>query len=347
MTTLVFELDPEEVDMNDEASTSPFCGIHKCNDLSFDCIESPFKLKLKEVCDDSRNTRNVRIINSFSEYKRQKISEFPWFSEWSEMNLLENWEVTYERIAEIHVPNKCYSSIPKSSLNLANQLTTKTTEKSFVFTPKRKLCCKSKLQVSKFISKQNESDAKSKRKKRRNILVKRDKYRRRNDVLMKGVLRQCRKYFQEKYSFFSRTQFAAAQDLTANVDDCLPDNVIENHQALVRTSLRAFCLQEFSAEFKLDDMMFYISCLIFPFELKQQLNEFIPKQNGFLESSKDLFGVKSESTVYDYEPVIDFVHDVLYKFSYQKLEKFNSIPELAYIFQKFKSDNRMTAEWVS
>ena len=135
-------------------------------------------------------------------------------------------------------------------------------------------------------------------------------------------------------------------------NDVFPQTLIENPQQLIKDALEKFCQNEFKSHFKNPDLMFYIgkfyfrnqilAALIFPYELKQKLNEYILNENGFLKSSRELMDSKRTPSNEDYEIVINFVHDVLYKFSYQKLEKFNSIPELAYLFSKFKRDSKQS-----
>lgn len=110
-----------------------------------------------------------------------------------------------------------------------------------------------KLKINKFELKQSIRE-----KEGNNILVKRDKYRKRKDVLMKGVLRQCRKYYQEKYMNFVRinsTEFIPSEN---NADDNIfPNNIIENPQQLIKEALEKFWLSEFKSQFKNPDLMFY------------------------------------------------------------------------------------------
>lgn len=92
--------------------------------------------------------------------------------------------------------------------------------------------------------------------------MKRDKYKKRKDVLMKGVLRQCRKYYQEKYMNFVRINSAEFIPTENTSDDnVFPNNIIENPQQLIKEALERFWLSEFKSQFKIPDLMFYIGKL--------------------------------------------------------------------------------------
>lgn len=74
MTTLVYEFDPEEFAIDDDASTSPFCGLKKCNFQADNDYYSPIRLKY-EMWEVEQCEKSVRVINTFNEFKRQKTEE--------------------------------------------------------------------------------------------------------------------------------------------------------------------------------------------------------------------------------------------------------------------------------
>ena len=79
MTTLVYEFDPEEFVLDDDASTSPFWGLKKCDFQQENEYDSPIKLKY-DIC-EANVWHSVRVINSFNDFKRQKTKEFDYNSE--------------------------------------------------------------------------------------------------------------------------------------------------------------------------------------------------------------------------------------------------------------------------
>lgn len=74
---------------------------------------------------------------------------------------------------------------------------------------------------------------------------------------------------------------------------------------------------------------------MFPYELKDNLSEYITSKPEFIKSAKKWLNLPEIPTIQDYEAVIDSIYEVLYKFSYQKLKVFCKVPELAMLYSKF------------
>jgi len=74
---------------------------------------------------------------------------------------------------------------------------------------------------------------------------------------------------------------------------------------------------------------------MFPYELKQNLEDFISTSSGFLKSAKEFYELPKQPNVQDYESIVDTIYEVLYKFSYLKMKTFCKVPELACIYIMF------------
>ena len=70
-------------------------------------------------------------------------------------------------------------------------------------------------------------------------------------------------------------------------------------------------------------MMFYLSALLYPQDTKRNLKKFV----AHINKETDL-----EVTESILSTLVNKVHDVLYKYSHEKLEYFCSVPALAHLF---------------
>ena len=76
MATLVYEFDPEEFALDDDMSTSPFWALQKCTVFNGNDFESPINLKYDIWEEENKCINSIRVINSFTELKRQKTDEY-------------------------------------------------------------------------------------------------------------------------------------------------------------------------------------------------------------------------------------------------------------------------------
>ena len=88
------------------------------------------------------------------------------------------------------------------------------------------------------------------RKKRKAIIVKRDAYKTRKDVIMKGILRRCRKYYQEMYVVYSQK--------STNNEGKLEKEILDDWNQLEKESLVEFSAQFLDKQFDHSDMVFYL-----------------------------------------------------------------------------------------
>lgn len=101
--------------------------------------------------------------------------------------------------------------------------------------------------------------SKSKRRRRKGLVVKKDTYRKRKDVLMKGVLRRCRKHFQDEYLDYSRGNFLNNSENVSNTDtDGLPSNLTESNLQLSKEAVAHYIQNCFDKSFDDASMIFYL-----------------------------------------------------------------------------------------
>lgn len=313
--TFVYEFDPEDEFVEDHYDFSPFTQIKELFEPSEGIMEALHRSRNTPNIDDFCSNYSIRVINSFNSNKKRKTSEGDQsfsvvcdnttFEHINSSIAVEQPQVDVQEISTVTKQVKWAENSEISPLDRENsdqvvkELADRPIPKSITVAPKSKA---------------------GKKRKRKNLVVKRDKYKKRKDVVMKGVLRRCRKYYQEKYTDFVRAQFLAnSENNSKSAVTGLPDNLVEDGtQQLTKESLQDFWRHEFKRKQK----FFHVGALIFPEEFKKQI------QDGAIEITPKS---KREEAVALWETI----QEVLYKFSYQKLDKFCSIPEMAYYFIKF------------
>lgn len=126
--------------------------------------------------------------------------------------------------------------------------------------------------------------------------------RKRKDVVLKTALRKCRKYLQLR--LVALTGFVCSKKLKNN-DPLVP--------ALLKLVEE---MPEAPQEFK---MLFYMAALLYPSDAKRNVDKFssTPREKTRMLN------------------LIQNVHDVLYKYSHEKLKYFCSVPELAFLFEHY------------
>lgn len=308
---LVFQFDPAEHIPEKEPELSPFRKLWDYYE------EDPFSFGDNQSVNNFDNfsevagERSIRVINSFNNIKRRKLEEEPCNSATGEVythdhtkNTLLGEQVDVDNKGK-HFPNLEGNDTECVLSGLQNN-----SESGL----------KPQLNSTKNIDQRSRPLRKRKRK---NIVVKRDKYKKRKDVLMKGVLRRFRKFYQEKYINFNRAKFLENSENPQQTSDSeidFPDTLMEEtSKQLTLENLINFSSEEVAQSKHYKDLFLYVGSLIFPEEFKWAN---IANAARLGESQK-------------YNDVATLVHEVLYKFSYQKLNVFLSIPQVAYLYCRF------------
>ena len=132
-------------------------------------------------------------------------------------------------------------------------------------------------------------------------------YNKRKDVIFKTILRKCRRELQDQFN--EMTQY-------------FPNRKLQGHQFLKD------CMVKFHDSIKDKpehlDLLFYIGAVLYPQEMSRGVDCF------FECDRKDR--VKQRKV---YRAKIQKVHDVLYRYSHEKMDYFVNVPELSYLFSIF------------
>ena len=102
---------------------------------------------------------------------------------------------------------------------------------------------------------------KHKRRRRKNITPRRNQYKQRKDVVLKSILRRCRKFFQDKYANFTRIQFleSPTNSLFAENPDIFPNELSHDcSQKFTMESLKMFSECEFNTDHGFKNLSLYI-----------------------------------------------------------------------------------------
>lgn len=146
----------------------------------------------------------------------------------------------------------------------------------------------------------------------------------RRDVILKTLLRKWRKYFQKLFNNHTKFLKNKKKELSWYYKNCI-DKFIEEWIP-IDTSF---------------NLSFHMGSLLYPQEMIRWIEKFV-YPDGIKSSSRKKLMKKKIST---YKDQVDILHDILYKFSKQKLEKFISIPELAIIFLYFIENSNEWSSW--
>jgi len=74
--------------------------------------------------------------------------------------------------------------------------------------------------------------------------------------------------------------------------------------------------------------MFYLGCVLYPQDMSKGVDQFFESEKSERVKRRKVLRAK-----------IKKVHEVLYKYSHEKMEFFLSLPELAFIFSYFQSQS--------
>ena len=125
----------------------------------------------------------------------------------------------------------------------------------------------------------------------------------RKDVILKTVLRKARKFFQVELT--KLTGFICSKKEKKD------DPLVPSLQRLVAELPTAHPKME---------LLFFLGCLVYPQDTKRNVEKFVPSQDP------------SSHHTSNYLTLIQKIHDILYKYSHEKLESFCKVPALAHLF---------------
>ena len=133
--------------------------------------------------------------------------------------------------------------------------------------------------------------------------------RKRKDVALKTALRRCRRFLQQRMQ--ALTGFVCSKKPKSN--DPLFSAVLKYYQEFERTPEEMM-------------LMFYLAALLHPQDTKRNISKFVAHMN-----QSPTMTVTNDYLL----KLVNKVHDVLYKYSHEKLEYFCSIPALAFLFNHY------------
>lgn len=132
-------------------------------------------------------------------------------------------------------------------------------------------------------------------------------YNKRKDVILKTILRKCRRVLQDEFN--ELTQYYQHKKL-------------QGHQFLKDCVTKYFdFLQDKPQQL---DLSFYIGAMLYPQEMSRGVDCFFDCDKKDRVKQRKLFRAK-----------IQKVHDVLYRYSHEKMEYFINVPELSYLYTLF------------
>lgn len=190
--SIIFELDPVQDDnmdcCDDRASFNPVLDLF---DQEISLLDMP-DLSPKFGNIDNLCAQKFTVVNTFK-HKREKMDDDDTFDNTAEHK--GNYEFYLEKV--ISTPK--FSSLQQKEKEGSEKILPNLTQLASEIFIDSSMISKTLDKQSKSLG--NSSESQSKRRKRRKPMVaKRDAYKKRKDVIMKGVLRRCRKFYQESYS---------------------------------------------------------------------------------------------------------------------------------------------------
>lgn len=132
-------------------------------------------------------------------------------------------------------------------------------------------------------------------------------YNKRKDVILKTILRRCRRILQDEFN-----------DLT----DYFQNRKLQGHQFLKE------CVMKYHDSLKDKpeqlDLVFYIGAMLYPQEMSRGVDCFFDCDKKDRVKQRKIYRAK-----------IQKVHDVLYRYSHEKMDYFVKVPELSYLYTLF------------
>jgi hypothetical protein len=132
-------------------------------------------------------------------------------------------------------------------------------------------------------------------------------YNKRKDVILKTILRKCRRTLQDKFNdmtgYFPKKKTHGSQFLK----DC----IMQFHESLEGKPEKL-------------DLVFYLTAILYPQEMSRGVDCFFEADKNERVKFRKVYRAK-----------IQKVHDVLYRYSHEKMDYFTSVPELCYLYTIF------------
>lgn len=132
-------------------------------------------------------------------------------------------------------------------------------------------------------------------------------YNKRKDVILKTILRKCRRVLQDEFN-----------DLT----DYFTNRKMQGHQFYKDCVMKFFGTIEVKPEQL--DLVFYLAAILYPQEMSRGVDCFFDCDKKERVKQRKFYRAK-----------IQKVHDVLYRYSHERMDYFVNVPELSYIFCLF------------
>lgn len=132
-------------------------------------------------------------------------------------------------------------------------------------------------------------------------------YNKRKDVILKTILRKCRRTLQDEFN---------------NLTGYFPKRKIHGHQFLKDSILKYH--DSFSNKPEQLDLIFYLGAVLYPQEMSRGVDCFFESDKNERVKFRKIYRAK-----------IQKVHDVLYRYSHEKMDYFVTVPELAYLYSVF------------
>jgi hypothetical protein len=132
-------------------------------------------------------------------------------------------------------------------------------------------------------------------------------YNKRKDVILKTILRKCRRALQDEFNDLS----GYFQNRKMQGHQFLKDSIMKYHDSITGKPQQL-------------DLAFYLAAILYPQEMSRGVD-------CFFECDKEE-RVKNRKF---YRAKIQKVHDVLYRYSHERMDYFVRVPELAFIYGIF------------
>lgn len=132
-------------------------------------------------------------------------------------------------------------------------------------------------------------------------------YNKRKDVILKTILRKCRRILQDEFN---------------NLTDYFQNRKLQGHQFLKECVLKYFNFLNDKPEQL--DLVFYIGAMLYPQEMSRGVDCFFDCDKKERVKQRKIYRAK-----------IQKVHDVLYRYSHEKMDYFVKVPELSYLYVVF------------
>lgn len=229
--TFVYTFDPEEIHQQEELDFNPFNSILDFPLGEYEDFNSPYNVQERPKFNHGFNEYSIRVISTFNTNKRVKVSEN------DDVISRCNGDFTNDYTN----PQNGYENLVDCHKTTDRKLSIEQAQTAGIAKSENLQEC-----VNRREAKNESKQTQPSRRRKRKGIVRRDQYRKRKDVLMKGVLRKCRKYFQEKYTIFARAQYLETLQKdpvgqNEQSESFLEEGVFEIDQEV----LEAFCQQEF------------------------------------------------------------------------------------------------------